>query len=381
MKTLFHLAWIRLSEQPVKMLYLTITLAAGVLAWLVLSAFTSPRLLSQTGDALKARVSISNARVKFGGYPVRYTTRIRQIPGVGGLSWLHIAGYDCDNKARGEWQTVTGLGGDVGLMLQDRGISEADFSAWLNTENGILVGAEAKNRCGLNPGVTVSPLINNQEVPLHVIAILPEIQTGRVDKLVLAHYEYLNRFQPDERQDKIVSVTVHVGNPAMLDQVATAIEREFESSDPPLEAEVHSLNSILGRFGQAQWLLLLVTGAMALCVFLVFCAVLMHLTGQRRTSMAVLQTLGFTARIQFFALLLEISSVILLGAMLGIAAGHGILSVLNPWAADTLLGSNLRPVDGTVLILLPAGLLLLAIALIWPATQIAKLKPIDHLRL
>jgi len=224
---------------------------------------------------------------------------------------------------------------------------------------------------------TVSPRVNGKEMPLHVIAILPE----DFDETVDAHYEYVNRFQPKQYQDTIISTTVLVRNPAIVNQVANAIEREFESSDPPLEVEVHIETSILGRFGQIQWLLLLVTGAMALCVFLVFCAVLMHLTGQRRASMAVLQTMGFTALTQFFALLLEVASIITLGTLLGIAAGAGVLSILNPWAASTLLGSNLRPVDGTIAVLIPAGLLLLAISLAWPAMQIAKLKPIDYLRL
>jgi len=130
-----------------------------------------------------------------------------------------------------------------------------------------------------------------------------------------------------------------------------------------------------------QALLLLIMGAMALCVFLVFCAVLVHLTAQRRASMAVLQTMGVTNRIQFFALLLEIAGVVIVGAACGIAAGYGALALLTPWASDTLLSPDLRPVDGAIVVLLPALLLLLTAALFWPAVQIAKLRPMDYLRL
>jgi len=240
---------------------------------------------------------------------------------------------------------------------------------------------EAASRCGLNPGTIVNPRIRGKEMPLHVIAVFPKKKGQGINESVDAHYDYVNRFQQEKDRDTVLSTTVYVRNPALLDQVAAAIEREFESADPPLEAVAYAETSLLGRFGQVQWLLLLVTAAMALCVVLVFCAVLMHLASQRRASMAVLQTMGFTARIQFLALLLEIASIISLGAILGLAAGHGVLSILHPWATSTLLGSNLRPVDGTVLVLLPAGLLLLAITLTWPAIQMATLKPIDHLRL
>jgi len=359
------------------MLYLTVTLATGVLAWLLLSAFASPRLLSEAGDAVNARLFIQNGRVKFGRYPLRYIPRIQQIPGVDDITWLNIIGYNCDN-ATGKHLTVTGRGGRVERIFHKYGVNEADIAMWHNTENGVLASAEAARRCGFSPGNTVSPRVNGNEMPLYVVSVFPG---GDFDETVDAHYDYVNRFQHEKDRDTILSTTVYVRNPGMVNQIANAIEREFESSDPPLEAVVYAETSILGRFGQVQWLLLLVIGAMALCVFLVFCAVLMHLTAQRRANMAVLQTLGFTARIQFFALLLEIASIITIGSMLGIIAGYGILSILHPWAANTLLGSNLSLVEGTVVILIPAGLLLLVIALAWPAMQILQLKPIYHLRI
>jgi len=76
----------------------------------------------------------------------------------------------------------------------------------------------------------------------------------------------------------------------------------------------------------------------------------------------------------------RISGIIVLGTALGICTGSGILSILNLWAANVLLGSNLSPVDGTILVLLPVGLRLLTAGLTGPAMQIAKLKPIDYLR-
>jgi len=370
----------RLSESPTKILYLALTLAAGVLTWIVLSAFSSPRLLSQSGNTLNAHLSIDNARLKSAGFPLRYISRIQQVAGVESINWYASTGYMCDN-AIGKHLLVVGWGGEVAAFFRLSGGSEIDIDAWQNTENGVLVGPGAARRCGLNPpGITVSPYVNGREMPLHVIAILPEA-SGSFDEFVYAHYDYINRFQEEKNQDIVRSAIVRISDPSMLDKVGMAIEREFESSDPPLQAEVRVETSILGRFGQVQGLLLLITGAMALCVFLVFCAVLIHLTGQRRASMAVLQTLGFTGRTQFLALLLEVAGIISLGAMLGIAAGYAVLAALAPWAITTLGGYFLHPVDGTVLILLPAGLLLLVITLTWPAMQIAKLKPIDYLRL
>jgi len=361
------------------MLYLTVTLAAGVLAWIVLSAFSSPRLLSQSGSTLKSHLFIYNARQHSAGFPVRYTSRIQQIAGMESMDWYTTTEYGCENATK-KYLLIIGRGGDVATVFRALGASETDIETWKKTENGVLASSGAASRCGLNPpGTTVSPYVNGREMPLQVIAILPELR-GPFNEFVYAHYDYINRFQEKKYQDIVRSATVRISNPALLDEIGTAIEREFESADPPLQAEARVETSILGRFGQVQGLLLLITGAMALCVLLVFCAVLIHLAGQRRSSMAVLQTLGFTGRTQFLALLLEISGIISLGALLGIAASYAVLAGLAPWVSYTLGGTYLRPVDGTVLVLLPAGLLLLAITLAWPAMQIAKLKPIDYLR-
>jgi len=269
------------------MLYLAVTLAAGVMAWIVLSAFSSPRLLSQSGSTLNAHLAINNARLPSAGFPVRYTSRIQQIAGVESMNWYATTSYRCDNATK-KYSLIVGWGGDVAFFFRGMGIGETDIEAWKNTENAVLVGSGAARRCGLNPpGVTVSPYVNGHEMPLHVIAILPEIN-GIFNEFIYAHYDYINRFQEEKYQDIVRSANARVNNPAMLDEIGTAIEREFESSDPPLLTETNVETSILGRFGQVQGLLLLITGAMALCVFLVFCAVLINLIGQRRSSMAVL---------------------------------------------------------------------------------------------
>jgi len=122
-------------------------------------------------------------------------------------------------------------------------------------------------------------------------------------------------------------------------------------------------------------------GTLALCVLLTFIAITAHLIAQRRASMAILQTLGFNARIQLCALLLELTVVLVVGVALGIAAGHGVLTALKVWATNIPFTGYLRPIDGAVVVLLPALLLLLLSTLIWPTVQIKKLRPIDHLHL
>jgi len=383
-KALIHLTCTRLTEQPVKLLYLAMTLAAVILAWMTLSAFASPSLLSNS-NVITSELGLVNGRARSTAFPVRYIPRIQQIPGVDKMYWYTMAAFFCADGS-GTTVTVTGWDGDHDDQLREQGASETDLATWHDTENGILVGAKISRQCGLTPGITIRPdnIFGRGELPLHVVAVLPEQKEGRNNR-VNAHYAYLNRLMEGNlgtrMRDMIVFANVTVTDPSRLENVAQAIEQEFQSSDPPLEVNVQGhANSLLGRFGQIQALLLLIMGALVLCVSLAFIAITAHLVAQRRINMAVLQTLGFSRRIQFFGLMLEITCVLVVGTTLGVAAGHGLLTLLTSWATNTMHIGVPRPIDGAVLVLLPALLLLLVSTLIWPAMQIAKLKPIDYLR-
>jgi len=377
MKALLHLTWFRLTEQPAKMLYLAVTLAAAIVVWIVLSAFASPALLSNS-EVIKSELIIGNGRAQNIAFPVRHIPRIQQIPGVDTMYWFTVAAFFCGDGS-GTTVTVYGWGGDHDDYLREEGASDTDLATWHATENGALVGSEISRQCSLLPGSTVSPdnIFGNDKLPLHVIAVLPgRGKSYRVD----AHYDYINRLMEGNLgspvRDTAIRATVTVKDPSRLDQVVQAIEQEFQSSDPPLEVTVlGDANFMLGRYGQVQALLLFIVGALALCVLLAFAAISAHLVAQRRASMTILQAIGFNGRIQYFAFSLELIGVLIGGTLLGISAGQGVLTLLKLWATDTPFTSGLRLIDGAILVLLPALLLLLLATLIWPAMQIKKLRP------
>jgi len=234
MKAFLHLAWIRLTEQPVKMLYLVMTLATVVLAWIVLSAFASPALLSSS-KTIKSELGLANGRAQNTSFPLRYIPRIQQIPGVGKMEWMTMAAFFCADGS-GTTVTVTGWGGDIDDDLREQGVSEADLATWHATENGVLVGAEISRQCGLGKGLTITPnnIFGEGELPLYVVAVFPEGDTR--DNSVNAHYDYINRLMQGPlgapERDMVIRAMVTVTDPSRLDQVVRAIEQEFQSSDP-----------------------------------------------------------------------------------------------------------------------------------------------------
>lgn len=384
MLSTFHpmacLAWMRLAEQPRRLLYLAATLAVCTLAWVVLSAFSSPFLASHVGMAVNAELAVANAQTQNGSFPLRHALRMEEMPGVSAVSYFGLASLPCgDGRSSLSINAYGGSGVDT--LLRGRGASQETLDRWRSTRTGLLVGADAAARCNLKPGMSLTPRdhLSGVEIPVTIVAILPGGGGALDDRIAYGHYDYLNRLMPDERSDQVLRARVVGENAATLSALARSIDLAFASSDPPLHANPASgTESALGRFGQVQALLGLIMVAMATCALLVWVTVLAHLVTQRRPSMAVLQSMGFGRGLQFGALIIELGAVITVGALLGVLGGQGVIALLTP-RVSWLLGP-LRAPDWAFASLLPALLLLAAIALVWPALHVRRLKPIDHLQ-
>jgi len=378
--TALHLAWVRLSEHPVRALGLIITLGVTVLAWMVLAALASPFLAFSAGEAINTQLGITNARSGSDVIPLRYARRIEQISGVREVTYTTIAAFFCKDE-KIVLPVIAEGGSGITSTMQRYGASPADIALWNETRNGLLIDADIAHQCGLTPGMTVSPkeLFSGVKMPFHIVALIPNNPDSTNSKHAYGHYDYINQMIPESLRDQIRFLSVTGNDPTRLPQLAETIEREFASADPPLEANVSSeTSSLLGRFGQVQSLLGLVMAAMAASALLVFLTILAHQIAQRRASMATLQTIGFGRSLQFGGLILELFLIIITGTVLGLLAGRATLAAITPqvfW-----LTGQLRTPDWALWSLAPALVLLALLTLAWPALQVAKLKPIDHLR-
>jgi len=381
LRAALHIAKVRFFEQPGRMAYLVLTLAVAVLAWNVLAAFASPFLASKMGAAIDAKLGVLNAAVQGQPFPLRHMQHIERMPGVAAVDYMALAAFMCADERT--TVTINAIGGRGALPhLRRRGFSAEDLALWNDTRNGLLVSAELAEKCGLAPGMSLSPhdLLSRVDMPVSIVAVLPDNPDGgSFGRVAYGHYEYVNQLFPEPMRDQVRMGNVEAVDASQLAQLGEAIEREFAGADPPLETRTSSgSNSALGRFGQVQGLLALMMAAMGACALLVFVTVMAHLLAQRRASMAVLQTIGFDRRLQFSALLVEFAGIVLAGTVLGVAGSVAVLAGLTP-SVFWLFG-QLRIPEWAITGLLPGLLVLALAALVWPAMQVARLKPIDYLR-
>lgn len=379
-RSAFFIAWIRTGEQPLRVLSLTATLAIAVMAWMVLSAIAAPFLASKVGASVNANLGIANARVQTSGFPLRHVHRLEQMSDVAAVSYFSMASFPCGSGAG--TLTVNAYGGPgTSAFLRSGGALLHQLESWEESRNGILVGADAAERCGLRPGMELSPVefLSNTRIPIRIVGVLPPGRSGMGDRLAYGHYAYFNALLPEPQRDQVLRAVVWGVDASRLAPLGEEIEQVFTSADPPLQANVSSgAESALARFGQVQSLLGLIVLAMLACAVLVFVSVLTHLVAQRRSSMAVLQTLGFNRRIQLLALVLEYLLVGSMGALLGIGMAYMALMLLNPHVSWVL--GQIKVQEGALWQLLPALVMLGFVSLSWPALQIRTLAPVEHLR-
>lgn len=370
------LAWLRLREATGRHAYLVATLAVGVAGFWILGALASP-FVARTAFA-DAGISVGSAREGTLA-PVRYAAEISRLPGVDAVNHMNVLAVTC--RAPTGIATLNGWGGDdPARRLRGLRISPADVEAWRRAPSAVLVGAELAERCGWVPGMAIEPpALHGQPVPILVAGIFHSDGGGFGEQVAIAHYAHLDRLLPENERDQARVIQVFGRDPLALAELAAAIEARLQHGDPPVQAHVGSgSDSLLGGFGNVSALLRAVVAALALCVLLVFVSIAAHLAAQRRSSMAMLQALGFGRGLQLAAIVLELATVVALGAASGTALGAWLLRAIGARTSH-LLGRLDAPVHEAPW-LLACLLALVALAALAPALTVRRLRPVDLVR-
>lgn len=375
-RTCAALAWLRLRESLGRHAYLVASLAVGVAGFWILGALASP-FVARTALA-DASITVSSAR-EGGLVPVRYAAQVSRIPGVETVNHMNVLAVVC--KPPAGIATLNGWGGDdPARRLRGIRASQADIDAWLDSPHAVLAGAELAERCGWSRGMAIEPAgLQGQAVPITIAGIFHSDEGGFGEQVAIAHYGHVDRLLPDAERDQARIIQVSGQDPLALAELAADIEALLQHGDPPVQAHVASGgDSLLGSFGNVSALLRAVVASLGLCVLLVFTSIAAHLAAQRRSSMAMLQALGFGRNLQLAAIVLELSAVAAMGAALGTLLGLSLLGAISARTSH-VLGRLDAPLQDTPW-LFACLLSLVALASLAPAFTVRSLRPVDLVR-
>lgn len=375
---LLKLAWIQLIRHRVRSLLTILGVASGM--FLFTAVETLQRSLAKATEASAADTMLVVYRQNrfcpsASRLPEHYADEIRRIDGVREVVPVQIVVNNCGASL----DVVTFRGVPDHLLRKfapEITIIEGSEQAWLQRDDGALLGQAFARRRGLSPGdrfdaagvtVTVSGILQS-----------PFVQDNNVAYVKLPFLQQASR----AGLGVVTQFNVRVNDSNQLGPVAKAIDERFRTGQEPTDTRpekaffAETASELIELIGFTRWL---GVGAVFAVGGLVANALLLVVRGRVKEN-AVLRTLGFPGRAIGLLVLSE-------GGMLGLAGGVvgvGLAAAFLRWQSFTMGNEGqtlaIQPDANVILVGIGAALLLGVFASLWPAFQAMTQPIVKNLR-
>jgi putative ABC transport system permease protein len=375
---LLKLAWIQLIRHRVRSLLTILGVASGM--FLFTAVETLQRSLAKATEASAADTMLVVYRQNrfcpsASRLPEHYADEIRRIDGVREVVPVQIVVNNCGASL----DIVTFRGVPDHLLRKfapEITIIEGSEEAWLQRDDGALLGQAFARRRGLSPGdrfeaagvtVTVSGILQS-----------PFVQDNNVAYVKLPFLQQASR----AGLGVVTQFNVRVNDSSQLAPVAKAIDEKFRTGQEPTDTRAEkaffaeTASELIELIGFTRWL---GVGAVLAVGGLVANALLLVVRGRVKEN-AVLRTLGFPGRAIGLLVLSE-------GGMLGLAGGVvgvGLAAAFLRWQSFTMGNEGqtlaIQPDANVIVVGISAALLLGVFASLWPAFQAMTQPIVKNLR-
>ena len=255
--------------------------------------------------------------------PERYTDDIMRIPGVKSAIPMQIVVSNC--RASLDVIVFRGVRAadaerTLGPRLHFRAGSMRDF---LGRGDGALVGSALAERRHLKVG----DLLNSAGVAVTVCGIV-EAEGPQDRNACFVQLPFLQSANGRAQGGEVTQFEVEVDDPRRLSEVAAAIDEHFASDATPTSTRAEkafvarAAEDLVAIARFAGWLGL---GALVAVFALVANSIVLSLEGRTR-EIAILQSIGFKSTAVAWTVLVESTTLAMLGSILGAGVAYAILA-------------------------------------------------------
>ncbi len=331
-----------------------------------------------------ARLVTRNAVSLVFSLPLTYAQRIRQVPGVAGVSWANWFGgiYITERNFFPQFAIDPESYLD---MYPEFLIKPQERKAFVTDRTGALVGRKLADQYGWKIGdqIPLRGTIFPGTWTFTVRAIYDGAEKSTDESTMFLHWGYLNervkKLFP-RRADQTGVFIVQLRDPAQAAEVSAAIDATFRNSLAETLTETEKAFQ-LGFIAMTEAILIAIQ-AVSFVVIVIIMAVMantMAMTARERYGeYATMKALGFSNAFVAGLIFAESLGIALLGGVIGIA-----LTFPTAEAFANAVGT-LFPVflvsEETVLMQLGAALLVGVVAAVIPAWRAAHVRIVDGLR-
>jgi putative ABC transport system permease protein len=284
-----------------------------------------------------ARVVVHNEAGIVYPLPYSYLEKVRALPGVvGAASWTWFGGvFEADQGvAFPSWALEPEAGG---VVWADWKIDPRVLADFQRHRDGAVVGRGTLERYGWKVGdrVTLAATVYPLALDFRIVGEIPSASTTQF----WFQREYLEQALAAKglALDTLGVIWLRIDDPTRIAPLMREVEELFRNgeSEVATATERSFFQSLFRLFEGFVAVILVVTGAVALCVVFVAANSASMAVRERLAEIAVLKALGFSRRLIFGTLVAEAVLLCALAGAVGALASLGLTLLMRSLAAST----------------------------------------------
>ena len=332
-----------------------------------------------------ARLITRNAVSLVFPLPLTYASKLRQVPGVGGVSWANWFGGVYIRESNFFPQFAIDAPSYLALYPEFV-LSPEQRKAFLTDRSGAIAGRKLADRFGWKVGdqIPLRGTIFPGTWTFTLRGIYEGAERGTDQSTMFFHWDYLNesiRKKFPRRADQTGIFVIGLTDPGRAAEVSAAVDATFKNSLAETLTETEKAFQ-LGFIAMTEAILLAIE-AVSFVVIVIIMAVMantMAMTARERgAEYATLKALGFGNAFVAGLIFAESIAIALIGAVIGIALTFPLASTF----ADAM--GSLFPIffvsDTTVTMQFAASAIVGTVAALIPAWRTVRSPIVDGLRM
>jgi putative ABC transport system permease protein len=258
-------------------------------------------------------------------------------------------------------------------------VPEDQRRAFLAERTGALVGSGLMERFGwtLGQSVTLQGTIVPGDWEFTIRGVYEPNPASFGDQLFIFHYDYL--YEGANQQMSPGWYVLQLSDPNAAPEIINRIDAIYENSTAPTKTETERAfqTGFVTMWGNIGFLVQAIGTAVFFAILLVSANTMMMAGRERIGENAVLKTLGFPDGLLFLLVLVEATSITVLGGALGVFGAKGMFGPGNPM---TTFIPGFEVHSSTVTLGLSIALILGLVSGFVPALQAMRLSVVQSLR-
>jgi putative ABC transport system permease protein len=316
----------------------------------------------------------------FGPMPLSMYSRMQAVVGVKSVVYQSYLGGTYQKPTQQVFAIACDLDSEL-ATFPDMTVSNQAIAAMKKTRTGVLVSDSLAHKYGWKAGdrIPLESQTKRQDGSgtwtLDVLGTFTPGDQSLSPDFMLMNYAYFDEARQSDR-GTAQQYFIKVADPNQGLSVARAVDKLFANSSDETRTESlrEAVQTDLQSIGDLDFVIRAVVGAVLFALIFSTTAMMMQSIRERTAELAVLKTLGFSDGSVFWLVLLEVLSLFIASAALGL----GLASWVLP-AARNFTRLNVTMPGSVLLVGLGMAAVLAVVTAVLPALRAQRLQVVDAL--